>query len=635
MRIHSRKFAVTALATAAAAIMPSLAGAYTQAPMLDQNKQLEPVDSRLPEKPLVLKPLQSNGVYGGTLRTVMRSNADQNGILRTIGNQGLTHWKQDVSDVEAYVAESYTLNPSGTEYTFRLRKGMKWSDGKPFTADDVLFAMNDLVGNKEFFSKAPDAYLVDNKPPVVTKVDDYTVKFTFSSPNLSFGQVLATPLGQHPVLYAKHYCEQFHPKYNKSVADLYVKNNVKDWPSLMRAKCGDIELPSRWTNPERPTLDPWIIKEPYGGNVTRVVLERNPYYWQVDPSGKQLPYVDTVRFSVVSDLQAILLAATNGEYDFEGRLLGDVVNRPLLLKNATKSNYKVFGQVSANANAAGLWLNQTTKNDKLRKLMTNHDFRQALSLSMDREEINKIAFLGQATPWQSGPFKESPWYNEKLATQYLKNDLTAANQILDKLGLTQRDAQGYRLYPDGGRVSLEIIVMIDRQVMVQTLELIRKQWQRAGVELVIKGSERSLFYSRATSNDYDISIDVFPGGLDATLNPRAYVAMHPLESRMSLEWAKWYLSGGKEGIEPNESMKKRMALYDQWRGARTQTQANQLFKEILQISADEFEVIGTVRPAVISSFHSNKLMNINEKMPFGWTYASPSLSLPQQWYFVK
>ncbi|MFT4174174.1 MAG: ABC transporter substrate-binding protein [Rhodocyclaceae bacterium] len=583
----------------------------------------------------MIKPLGANGVYGGTLRTVMRTNADQNGVLRTIGPQGLTHWTQDINAVEPYVAESYTVSPDATEYVFKLRKGMKWSDGTPFTADDIVFAMNDVVLNKEMFAQTPDAYLVGGKPPKVSKVDEYTVKFEFPSANLSFPETLATPLGQHPTLYQKKYCSQFHPAYNKNVSAEFAKANVKDWPSLMRAKCADIELPSRWSTVDRPTIDPWLIKEPYGGAVTRVVMERNPFYWQVDPTGKQLPYIDRVQFAVVSDLQAILLAATNGQFDLEGRLLGDVANRPLLLKNQQKGGYKVFGQTNANANAAGLWMNQTTKNEKLRKLMVQHDFRQALSLAMDREEINKVAFLGQTQAWQSGPFKESKWYNEKLATQYLKLDLAQANQILDKLGLTKRDGEGYRTYPDGGRVSLDAIVMIDRQVMVQTLELVRRQWQKAGVELVIKGSERSLFYNRATSNDYDISMDVFPGGLDATLNPRTYVAVHPLESRMSLEWAKWYLTAGKQGVEPNESMKKRMALYDQWKGAKTQSQALSLFKQILQIAADEFEVIGTVRPAVTSSLHSVKLQNVNEKMPFGWPFATPSLSLPQQWYFTK
>ncbi|MFA9438839.1 ABC transporter substrate-binding protein [Uliginosibacterium sp. sgz301328] len=627
------KYSRTLIATIVAATLPAAALAYTQAPMLASDAKLPPVDKRLPDKPLVIKPIQANGVYGGTLRTVVRATGDQNGILRTIGNQGLTHWTQDGNGVEPYVAESYTVSADASEYTFHLRKGMKWSDGAPFTADDIVFAMNDLILNKEFFGQTLDMYMVGGKAPEVTKVDDFTVKFKFAAPYLTFPEWLAAPYGQHQVLYAKHYCQQFHPKYNKNVSELFAKNNVKDWPTLMRAKCADTEVPSRWATPERPTLDPWIVKEPYGGTAQRVLMERNPYYWQVDPSGKQLPYIDRVQFAVISDVQAALLQATNGQFDFEGRMFVDVTNRPVLLKNQQKGGYKVFGQVSTNANAAGLWLNQTTKNDKLRPFITNHDFRAALSHAMDREEINKVVYYGLASPWQSGPFKESKWYNEKLGTQYLKHDVDTANKMLDALGLTKRDSDGYREYPNGGRVQLEAIVMIDRTHMIATLELIRRQWKRVGVELTINAAERSLATNRAVNNDYDVSIDVFPGGLDATLAPRAYVANYPLESRQSLEWVKWYLTQGKQGVEPSPSMKKRMALYDQWRSAKTPAEADKLFREVLQIAADEFEVIGTVRPAPVTTIRSLKLQNVNEKAPFSWPLGSPALSLPQQWWF--
>lgn len=614
--------------------LPLAASAYTQAPMLDQNKQLPSVDQRLPEKPLVIKAVHQNGVYGGTLRSVVRNNADHNGILRTVGNQGLTHWTQDGSKVEPYVAESYTVSPDATEYTFKLRKGMKWSDGAPFTADDILFAMNDLLGNKEFINQPPQMYFINGKMPEVTKIDDYTVKFKFAASYLAFPDWLAAPFGQHPVLYAKHYCEQFHPKYNKDLAPLFEKYHVKDWPTLMRTRCADTEVPARWGTPERPTLDPWIVKEPYGGSATRVVMERNPYFWQVDPTGKQLPYLDKIQFAVIADVQTALLSATNGAYDFEGRMFAaDTSFRPILLKNQQIGGYKVFGQVGTNANAAGIYLNQTTKNEKLRPFITNHDFRQALSLGIDRDEINKVVYLGLASPWQTGPFKENRFYNEKLGTQYLKQDLEAANKILDKLGLTKRDAEGYRQYPDGGRVSLNAIVMIDRHQYIAMLELTRRQWKKIGIELSINAAERSLVTNRAVSNDYDMSTDTLPGGLDPTLDPRAYVVNYPLESRQSLEWTKWYLSKGTQGIEPSASMKKRLALYDQWRAAKTQAEADKLFREILQIAADEFEVIGTVRPAPITSIRSVKLMNVNEKAPFSWPLGSPALSLPQQWYF--
>ena len=87
----------------------------------------------------------------------------------------------------------------------------------------------------------------------------------------------------------------------------------------MRVKCGDIEVPTRWGNPAKPVLDPWVIKEAYGGSATKVVLERNPFFWQVDKEGKQLPYIDRVQFSIISEVETIVLAAINGQLDFQHR----------------------------------------------------------------------------------------------------------------------------------------------------------------------------------------------------------------------------------------------------------------------------------------------------------------------------
>jgi peptide/nickel transport system substrate-binding protein len=633
-RLASRLFFPSLLALTTA--LP--AAAFTQAPALDKlvkDKQLAPVDQRLPEKPEVVTPLTKTGLYGGTLRTAMRSSADNNSILRVVGSQGLSRWAMDFNKAVPNLAESWSLNADATEYTFKLRKGTRWSDGSPFTADDVLFAMNDLVYNKQFFGLTPDQYVSKDKPATVTKVDDYTVKFTFAASNLSFIEHLATPLGQHPVLYEKKYCSQFHPAYNPKLDEVLARENLKDWPALMRAKCGDIELPARWGNPERPTLDPWVIKEPYKGNATRVVLERNPYFWQVDTAGQQLPYLDRIQLQVISDVETITLAAISGQLDYQHRHIFGIQNRPVLADNAAKGGYKMMSLPGTGANSVGLWLNQSTKNEKLRKLMRNKDFRIALSIGSDRKEINDIVYLGQGTPWQIGPLKQSKWYNEKLATQYLAHDLKRANEMLDQLGLSKRDADGIRLYPEGGRVSISAIVSVAQTQQVDAIDLLRKQWGKMGVELLIQASERSLFYDRAQNNDYDISVDIVPGGMDITMNPRAIIAMHPLESRMSLQWVKWFLSNGKQGEEPPASMKKRMDIYEKWQSAKSTAEADALFKEIIALAAEEFEVIGLIRSPSDNAIHNLKLQNVYEQMLVSWTYPNPGPALPQQWFFSK
>ncbi|HEX5125266.1 MAG TPA: ABC transporter substrate-binding protein, partial [Rhodocyclaceae bacterium] len=589
----------------------STAATFHEAPALAQQVKegkLPAVSQRLPERPEVLKE-NSIGHYGGVIRSALRGNGDGNAILRMISPQGLVRWKKDFSGVEPNVAESWTLSPDAKEYTFTLRKGMRWSDGAPFDADDILFAVNDLIGNKQFFTSPPSRYTTDNKLMEVEKLDQYKVKFKFTQPYRTFIEELAAPLGQHPVMYPKHYCEKFHPKYNPKIDDELKAARLQDWGSLMRAKCGDIEISSRWSNPDKPTLDPWIIADPYTGSATRVTLNRNPYFWQVDAAGNQLPYVDSIHFAVISDVETIVLTAVSGQLDMQIRHISVIQNRPVLAENAAKGGYKIMSLPDINATSIAIFINQSTKNDKLRPLFRNKDFRIALSLAMDRKEINDVIFLSQGEPWQIGPAPANKFYNEKLAKQYTQYDLKAANAILDKLGLTKRDSDGFRLYPSGGRISMGVIVSLATTYQIDMLELLRKQYAKAGIELVIQASERTLYYDRANSNDYDLSVDSLAGGFDPTQNPRGYVAVHPQESRQSLLWVRWYESGGKQGEEPPPSMKKRLQLYDDWKNAKTDKEADALFKQILAIAADELEVLGTVKPPAVTGIRNAKLMN--------------------------
>jgi peptide/nickel transport system substrate-binding protein len=635
MRFIPSRFAVAVAAVVVAAV-PSLSMAYNQAPSLANNKTIEPsVDKRLPETPLVIKPLERVGVYGGTLRTAMRANNDHNAILRVVGNQSLVRWARDgFNAIEPNLAESWVISPDATVYTFKLRKGAKWSDGTPFTADDILFSMNDVLANKGFVSALPADFQPGGDAVQVSKTDDFTVVFKFAKPYLPFLEKLATPVSQYPTLYQKKYCSQFHPKYNPNVDVQAKKENVKDWGQLFRNYCGDIEIPSRWSNPARPVMDPWVIKEPYSGSATKVVLERNPYFWQVDDKGNQLPYIDKVQFQLISEVETILLAALNGQLDFQLRHISSIQNRPVLAENQAKGGYKLIQSSGINANQAGLWLNHSTTNAKLQKLIRTKDFRVALSLAIDRKEINDIVFLGQAHPWQSGPQKASKFYNEKLATQYLNLDIKKSDEMLDKLGL-KKGADGFRTYPEGGRVSMGMIVMISNASLMESAELLRKHLAKVGIELVINSSERSLFYDRANTNQYDISLDVFSGGLDPTFNPRPWLAIHPQESRMSLLWTKYYLTDGKQGEKPSVSMQKRLDLYEKWQVAKTVPEADGLFKQILEEAANEFEVIGIVAPAPNAGVRSNRLVNVPAVMPDGWTWPTPGPSLAQQWSFTK
>ena len=269
-------------------------------------------------------------------------------------------------------------------FTFNLRDGMKWSDGKPFTADDILFNVNDLVLNADY-APTPTRYMAGGEPMKVEKVDDYTVKFTFAEPYGDFLAELASPLGQHPVLYAKHYCQQFHPTYAEEIDETVMADNAAgDWRNLFQQKCGDIEIPSRWGNAERPTLDPWVAIEPYTGGATRVVMERNPYFWQVDAEGNQLPYIDRSVAPIAQDVESLILQVDRRRHRLRPappRRAGEPAGagrepREGRLRASSRRPRSAASNMVIN-------LNLTSKNKALRELFNKKDFRVALSLGIE------------------------------------------------------------------------------------------------------------------------------------------------------------------------------------------------------------------------------------------------------------
>ena len=617
---------------------PALAQATGEAPDLAKavaDGKLPKLADRLPSNPLVVK-VDKVGKYGGALRRGLRGSADHNGILRLVGNQGLVRWNLDFTEVLPCVADKWDVNADSTEFTFYLRKGMKWSDGKPFTADDVVFSIEDCAKNTDLYKSVPSQLAIGGKAAVVTKVDDSTVKFTFVMPYALFLEQLATPLGQHPTLFCKHYAGQFHPKYNPNVADLVKAANLSSWPDLFRAKNGDIEIPSRWSNPEKPVLDPWVIKEPYTGGATRVTAERNPYFWQVDQNGNQLPYIDRLTFSIQQDVESLMLDVISGRLDIQERHIDTLQNKPTLSQNMQKGNYRLIELVSSGAQQVQIYLNMTHKDAKMREMFANKEFRQALSMGINRKEIIDIVYLGQSEPYQTGPRPGHPWYHEKLARQFTDHDPKQANAILDKLGYAKKDGQGFRLRADGQKVffAIDVIPTLYPDA-VDTLELIKRHWAEIGVDIKVNTIERALYYTRGDNNDHDAAVWPGPGGLDPMLDPRDFFAQHTQGSRYAIPWTLWYVSNGKDGQEPPESQKKRMKLFDDARATADLKKRAAIMKELFDMTADAFETVGVCLAVNAFGVCKNNLANVPMKYPNAWSWPNPAPALPQQFFFTS
>ena len=625
-------------AAAAALAGPALAQAQAakEAPALAalvKDGKLPALAERLPVNPLALT-VEKIGAYGGSLRRGLRGSADHNGILRMVGNQGLVRWNLAFTEVMPNVAEKWAVNENSTEFTFTLRKGMKWSDGKPFTADDVVFSIEDCCKNSELYKTVPSQLAIAGKPVTVTKVDETTVKFTFASSYALFLEQLATPLGQHPTLFQKAYCSQFHAKYNDKLADAVKAANLNDWPSLFRARCGDIEIPSRWGNPAKPVIDPWVITEPYTGGATRVVMERNAYFWQADQAGNQLPYIDRVSFSISQDVESLMLDCISGRIDIQDRHIDTLQNKPTLSQNMQKGGYRLVELIASSAQQVQIYLNITHKDAKMREMLGNKEFRQALSLGMNRKEIVELVYLGQSQPYQTGPRPGHPWHHHKLATQFTEHDPAQANAILDKLGYNRKDGQGFRLRPDGQKVffTIDVIPTLYPDA-VDTLELVKRHWAAIGIDFKINTIERALYYTRGDNNDHDAAVWPGPGGLDPMLDPRDYLAHHPQGSRYAIPWTLWYVSGGKDGQEPPESQKRRMKLFDDARATADLAKRGALMKEVFDLCADAFETIGVCLHVNAFGIVKTNLQNVPQKYPNSWSWPHPGPALPQQFFF--
>lgn len=604
---------------------------YQEAPTLAEQVaagRLPPVEDRLPNEPLVTETVEATGTYGGVLRRGFKGPSDYNNYV-LFTNDALVRFSSEGADVEPRLVASWETSEDFSTWTLNLREGVKWSDGEPFTSEDIMFWYDDVLLNKDLTPTSPDWISNDDGSAATFAAPDaLTVTVTFSEPNTVFLGDLAqqdgADRGLAPFL-PKHYLTQFHTAYAPE-AELNQKTSAAgftNWTELFvsRATAGD--------NPARPTTAAWVATTSVAD--PEFILERNPYYFAVDPEGNQLPYIDEIRYKLYTDDESLLLAALSGEIDMQQRSLS-LTNYPLLFESQEAGGYRVLTWAAAGDTRA-VYLNMTYEgNPEITEFFRNKEFRTALSLAVNRDEINEALYLGLAESRQVSPPPDHPYYpGDEVVSTATDFDPDRANEILDGLGLDKRNAQGTRLLPGGTPLIIEIGTL--DEPTTDEAQLVANDWSALGVQTDVVLRERSQHTQLRSTNELmseiwadDTSIFIFSGV--PKVDPRSLpgTTFGPL-------YETWYASGGERGVEPTSEVKRVVELIDEGKVADAERQA-ELAREVYTLWDENVLAIGLVGlyPRGVLVVDEN-LANVPEQALNSWPLRTPANARPEQFFY--
>lgn len=629
-------------ATGAALVLPAIP-ALAQAPLKEAPALAEavaagtipPLADRLPLNPMVVQPFESVGQYGGDLRAALVGGGSLNMMHRYQGYEPLVRYTPDFGGVIPNVAESFEANEDATAYTFKLREGHKWSDGTPFTTDDVMFFYEDILLNEELAQSPPTPLRsTDGSTATFEKVDDLTFRIVFAQPNGLLPLRLAWANDDRTTRTPRHYLEQFHIKYNPDADKLATDQGLTGWVQLFQIKSGIAVDGEIFKNKDMPTLYGWRVTQPIGESAEFSISERNPYYFKVDTDGNQLPYIDRITYAVAADNEVLLLKALQGEIDLLDQWICTPANRAVLYDGQQAGGYGFYTTTSTEPNEMVFQLNLTHPDPIKRALYQNKDFRAALSHSIDRQAVIDTIFIGQGAPAQPSIRPEDPLYNEQLATQFTAYDTAKANELLDAI-IPNKDGEGMRLDETGKRVTIIFEIDQVRQTFVDSFQLVLPMLRAVGIDAQMRTMDRSLWEVRVRQGgEYDATVHKFGGngGIVAILDPR-YFFPNTTEAMYAKGWQIWYNDKDSvDAVEPPEATKRQFEAYNELRQSSDPVRQNELMAEILQIAADEFYVFGITLPLDGYGIVANRLKNVQPTMPNSWGYPTPAPTNPEQYY---
>lgn len=606
---------------------PILAGLVKQG-------KLPPVAERVGPEPVVLEGPEGIGKYGGTWLRIANAPGDVSVITWRLSGATFVRWSPMGYPIRPQIAKSWTASPDKREWTFHLRRGMKWSDGHPVTADDVLYWWED---EQNKIAATPVPWMsVSGKFGDIVKVDDYTVKFVFDQPN----GILLESLCRATPLSPRHYLRKYHPDLgDQKLIEASMKVRGLSTPRALYSALGDFR------NPEHPRLWPWIYRT-YKASPPESFV-RNPYFWGVDPQGNQLPYVDRVLFEVKSP-KLIPISAASGDVTMQARHI-NYDNYTLLMESRERNHFQVYHWFPASRSAFTLWPNNNRRvfpGDPVSRqkalLLQSKVFRQGLSLAINRQQIIDAIYAGYGEPAQIDPGRESEFHSEKLMKSFTQYDPGRANQLFDSLGLTQRDSEGMRTFPDGTRMTWYIdLTDFTGEGPVQ---FVVDDWAKVGIRAIHRERARPLFTTEKSALLHDFTVWTGESEFNPLVEPRSFVATYG-ESHFAPATGVWFQKGGlfgnpkalQGGIPPRagSDLLRAQQLLDRAQKAPTRPAQIALIKQILDIAAENVWSISIATPPPQLVVVKNGFHNVPKNALYGASYNTPANAGIETYFFEK
>jgi peptide/nickel transport system substrate-binding protein len=516
-----------------------------------------------------------------------------------------------------------------------MRKGLKWSDGAPCTADDYLFFWDDNLYN-ESVQPTREAFL---EPGGIRsrceKIDDYTFKVIFALPNPGFVDMkMAHVSNIDVVLEPKHYLQQFHKTYNQNADALAESEGFDNWAQLF------LRQRNRGVNLDKPVLE---CMEPVDESPEAVFHDRNAYFFMLDGEGNQLPYIDEMLVNRVADLEMLNAKTIGAQFDFSAFDIS-IENYPAYDDAAEQGDYRIIlwpsgkgGEVVYNFNMnwnmeEGIPTDQQEP-DMWRDVFSDVRFRRAMSLAINRDEINNIIFFGRGQPRQMTVIPQSRFFKPEYAEAYAQYDPDQANALLDEVGLRWDDAGQQRLWPDGTPINISWDMYESETPKGPITELVNEYWRAVGIVTNYKSITRELLNEKVLANQEPISLWHGDETGDSLFlrGPKFFTPENGDESAWAVYWGLWYETHGERGVEPPPEIKE---IYDA-QDLYHRTAGPEGPQIVLESNAENLWTIGTVGMAPHPLIVKNNLRNIAEEGLWTWDSLWTWPTYPETWFFAQ